>query len=713
MDDKSYFTLLVFDVGPKFINNPEPIVAPLGDEVEFDCSLDVKADYLRWKHNGKLLPFIYNDTAKSRLVFKMNNESQIGDYQCIAWYGASAIASNSARLSLAEIGPIPPKSYRSVTVSEGNNIGIKCRSPYSKPAAFIQYYKNNVSVEAHVSKSGTLLLTNVTSKDSGLYSCSITNPYVKENAIFLPSYDNILVSTDLKENPPQFSYLPESLYTVQIGANVTLECVGYGQPIPKYYWKRKNGTLPLNKHTIVPGGLLLINVNASDEDFYTCEIDNGIPPKLIHNFKVVVQEPAFVEKGPLNLLVKEGGKARMDCFIRGKPFPKVTWLLNGETVKNDSHVLINGSTIHIFVVEKRHAGMYQCMAENILGSSFGSSTLRVEPRQVTAKNSFGMRQFSFHNPRFRGSEMIPPTRPNVTRLTDNSVMVRWHVTPNKGLPILFFKVQHRELTKGKGSRWKTNNEDIPPHVGSYEVVNLTPDKYYRFRIAAVYSNMDNKLSPNSARFFLHGGKVKQTPAAPELIHTSAAGPESIRLVWEYHNNSKIPIEGFYVYYRSTSTAGDYIKATVEGEWIRTYVINYLNPDTAYDIKLQSFTIDAASDFSEILTQKTEKEPTVSPPSEKPTTKKTEDEENESSKSSNQLYVTLGAVLGGLGLLLMLCLGIFFCNKHRQTSTVSQEQINLNGHIPISNGHVGKSNGYLTSKMNITNNPLADTDEDKV
>lgn len=58
--------------------------------------------------------------------------------------------------------------------------------------------------------------------------------------------------------------------------------------------------------------------------------------------KFFCPEPAFVEKGPLNLLVKEGGKARMDCFIRGKPFPKVTWLLNGETVKNDSHVLING-----------------------------------------------------------------------------------------------------------------------------------------------------------------------------------------------------------------------------------------------------------------------------------------------------------------------------------------------------------------------------------
>lgn len=42
------------------------------------------------------------------------------------------------------------------------------------------------------------------------------------------------------------------------------------------------------------------------------------------------------------------------------------------------------------------------------------------------------------------------------------------------------------------------------------------------------------------------------------------------------------------------------------------------------------------------------------------------ESDETSKSSNQLYVTLGAALGGLALLLMLCLGIFFCNKQRHT-----------------------------------------------
>lgn len=66
----------------------------------------------------------------------------------------------------------------------------------------------------------------------------------------------------------------------------------------------------------------------------------------------------------------------------------------------------------------------------------------------------------------------------------------------------------------------------------------------------------------------------------------------------------VPVEGFYVYYRETSSAGDYIKATVEGESQRSFIITHLQADTSYDIKLQSFTVVSASDFSSILTHKT-------------------------------------------------------------------------------------------------------------
>lgn len=96
--------------------------------------------------------------------------------------------------------------------------------------------------------------------------------------------------------------------------------------------------------------------------------------------------------------------------------------------------------------------------------------------------------------------MIPPSRPNITRLTDSSVMVRWGVPPNNGLPIQFFKVQYCEMTRAgngkrrgggsgarsrgpsesKGSRWMTSNEDIPPHIRSYEVDGLETDHTYRY-----------------------------------------------------------------------------------------------------------------------------------------------------------------------------------------------------------------------------------------
>lgn len=96
--------------------------------------------------------------------------------------------------------------------------------------------------------------------------------------------------------------------------------------------------------------------------------------------------------------------------------------------------------------------------------------------------------------------MIPPSRPNITRLSDSSVMVRWVVPLNDGLPIQFFKVQYREMTRngngrrrgggsgarsrgsspGKGSRWMTNNEDIAPHIRSYEVNGLLTDHTYRY-----------------------------------------------------------------------------------------------------------------------------------------------------------------------------------------------------------------------------------------
>lgn len=71
----SYILMVIFVflvVGPRFSNSPEPIVAPLGDEVEFECSLDVPAEQIRWKHNRKMLPHVYYNATKSQLIFRVS-----------------------------------------------------------------------------------------------------------------------------------------------------------------------------------------------------------------------------------------------------------------------------------------------------------------------------------------------------------------------------------------------------------------------------------------------------------------------------------------------------------------------------------------------------------------------------------------------------------------------------------------------------------------
>lgn len=71
--------------------------------------------------------------------------------------------------------------------------------------------------------------------------------------------------------------------------------------------------------------------------------------------------------------------------------------------------------------------------------------------------------------------MVPPSQPNVTRLTENSVMVRWNVPPNDGLQIRFFKLQYKEVGS---TSWNTSSDDIQMYIRCYQVDKLSPDHDY-------------------------------------------------------------------------------------------------------------------------------------------------------------------------------------------------------------------------------------------
>lgn len=208
------------------------------------------------------------------------------------------------------------------------------------------------------------------------------------------------------------------------------------------------------------------------------------------------------------------------------------------------------------------------------------------------------------------------SKPNITRLDDESVMVKWSVVPSStdgSLPIQFFKVQYMTIPsdshRHKGQRqkedWMTLNEDIPPHLRSYEIHNLKLDHYYKFRISAVYSNNDNKQSP--IRKF-HMKRVKQSTKAslpiPIDVQVSPVSETEVAVRWSIPENYQNNFGGFYISYRPTTSADEYSIVSAEGAHKRHIVVKYLEPGMNYEIKIQSFTSLTASEFSTIVIGRT-------------------------------------------------------------------------------------------------------------
>uniref|UniRef100_A0A1B6CKP4 Interference hedgehog n=1 Tax=Clastoptera arizonana TaxID=38151 RepID=A0A1B6CKP4_9HEMI len=791
MSNRDYYNVLVpalclffvlptnsADIGLYFVRSPEPIVAPPGDEVIFECSLNVASESVKWKHGTHYLPREHQSIVSSSnvdLKLKVIDDEQAGDYQCIALLGGSALASVPAKLTLAELKPFPPAPPQHYTVTPGNTVAIECPAPVSFPPAVIQYFKNEVMLPASVYTlvtTGTLILSNVTSKDNGVYSCSASNDITLQT-VFSNLKTTLNVAPSSEKYSPRFLSPPQSVYVAQKGTNVSMECSGVGNPPPQVIWRRGPvmGALPKDRVDLIPGALKLISVRASDYGEYICELNNGITPPAIHKVILQVQEQPEIRRGPANSQVNEGEDAEFECDVDGSPYPTVSWLLNGEPLDNGSHTHIIGNKLVITQVEKRHAGMLQCLATNPVGAVFGAATLLVLPKQITAQFSNGESHLEQIDPDFeessegggsyipslpipgrvhpkkehkrkgkggrqkdkkhRGSAvMIPPTRPNITRLTDTSVMVRWNVPDNDGLSIQFFKVQFKDLSgpgrnRESSSRWQTCSKDIEPFVRSYEVDQLETDHIYRFRIAAVYSNEDNKLGQNSARFHLLRGPQNRSPVyTPSLTLARGISPSAIEIQWEYLNSVLVPVDGFYVYYRATSSAGEYVKATVEGEKKRIFKIAHLLPDTAYDIKLQAFTVKAASDFSTILTAKTLKEINVTTVAPSVTNKY-----DKEPPDNRELYLIAGAVAGGVALTILLLTALCVCRHRSSEETDSDENRECDKVVgrgepcltvqqldPVTgNGYVvhnGKVNGFIPRAINITNNPLAESQQDK-
>jgi hypothetical protein len=170
-------------------------------------------------------------------------------------------------------------------MSEGNVAIVTCKLPNSNPSAMPIFYLNDSPlsldssssggvVRYRIFPSGNLQIANVRPSDSGSYRCSARNPVTGE--MKNGTHRTILrVYEPYGTRSPEIIYVPTDTNRVRVGANLTLECVANGAPVPLVSWEKFGGILPERRSQQVFGNLILTNVQPEDKGTYVCRAENG------------------------------------------------------------------------------------------------------------------------------------------------------------------------------------------------------------------------------------------------------------------------------------------------------------------------------------------------------------------------------------------------------------------------------------------------------
>ncbi|XP_009003465.3 neogenin isoform X16 [Callithrix jacchus] len=578
-----------------FLVEPVDTLSVRGSSVILNCSAySEPSPKIEWKKDGTFLNLVSDDRRQllpdgslfiSNVVHSKHNKPDEGYYQCVATVESlGTIVSRTAKLTVAGLPRFTSQPEPS-SVYAGNSAILNCEVN-ADLVPFVRWEQNRqpLLLDDRVIKlpSGTLVISNATEGDSGLYRCVVESGGP-------PKYSD---EAELKvlPDPEVTSHLvflkqPSPLVRV-IGQDVVLPCVASGLPTPAIKWMKNEEALDTESSerlVLLSGGSLEISdVTEDDAGTYFCIADNGNETIEAQAELTVQAQPEFL-KQPTNIYAHESMDIIFECEVTGKPTPTVKWVKNGDMViPSDYFKIVKEHNLQVLGLVKSDEGFYQCIAENDVGNAQAGAQLIILEHDVAIPTlpptSLTSATTDHLAPATTGPLPSAPRDVVASLVSTRFIKLTWRTPASDPHgDNLTYSVFY---TKEGIARERVENTSRPGEM-QVTIQNLMPATVYIFRVMAQNKHGSGE---SSAPLRVETQPEVQLPGPAPNIRAYAVSPTSITVMWETPLSGNGEIQNYKLYYMEKGTD----KEQDVDVSSHSYTINGLKKYTEYSFRVVAY-----------------------------------------------------------------------------------------------------------------------------
>ncbi|XP_034512712.1 roundabout homolog 2 isoform X6 [Ailuropoda melanoleuca] len=610
-----------------FRQNPTDVVVAAGEPAILECqpprghpepTIYWKKDKVRIDDKEERISI-----RGGKLMISNTRKSDAGMYTCVGTNMVGERDSDPAELTVFERPTFLRRPINQVVLEE-EAVEFRCQVQ-GDPQPTVRWKKDDADLPRgryDIKDDYTLRIKKAMSMDEGTYVC------IAENRVGKVEASASLTVRARPVAPPQFVVRPRDQIVAQ-GRTVTFPCETKGNPQPAVFWQKEGSQnllfpnqpqQPNSRCSVSPtGDLTITDIQRSDAGYYICQaltVAGSILAKAQLEVTDVLTDrpPPIILQGPANQTLAVDGTALLKCKATGDPLPVISWLKEGFTFlgRDPRATIQEQGTLQIKNLRISDTGTYTCVATSSSGETSWSAVLDVTESGATISKNYDLSDLPG-----------PPSKPQVTDVTKNTVTLSWQPGTPGALPASAYIIE--AFSQSVSNSWQT----VANHVKTtlYTVRGLRPNTIYLFMVRAINPQGLSDPSPMSdpvrtqdisppAQGVDHRQVQKELGDVLVRLHTPVVlTPTTVQVTWTVDRQPQF-IQGYRVMYRQTSglqvtSTWQNLDAKVPTE--RSAVLVNLKKGVTYEIKVRPYFNEFQGMDSESKIVRTTEEAPSAPP----------------------------------------------------------------------------------------------------